>query len=132
MIDIRYEYKGFGDCDSHCNLKIYRSAGNLAVMVIATELADNTGTSITHMAERLATEVCRQYNISPQKLIWIEHYPRRRWGSESFDRVYFDFDWDACRFVKADWHRLDLWTIGAMARDNFGVEIEIDDPEKLP
>ena len=132
MIDIRFEYKGFGDCDSHCNIKIFRSTKDRFVMVMATELPDNTGTSITHMAEPLATEVCRQYNISPHKLIWIEHYPRRRWGNESFDRVYFDFDWDGGRFVKADWHRLDLWEMGGLARNMFGVEIKIDDPEKLP
>lgn len=44
-------------------------------MVIATELSDNPGVSVTNFAEGLATLVCRRFSIDPEKLIWIEHYP---------------------------------------------------------
>lgn len=64
----KYEYTGFGGCDCVCDLEVY---GNL---VIATERADNEGTSITNMAEQLATAVCQQFEIDPSKLIWIERY----------------------------------------------------------
>ena len=63
-----FEYKGFGGCDCVCDLEVY---GNL---VIATERDDNMGTSITNMAERLATAICQQFKIDPNKLIWIERY----------------------------------------------------------
>ena len=47
----RLDYRGYYGCESHCTLEIY---GNL---VIATEADDNEGTSITNMAEHLATRV---------------------------------------------------------------------------
>ena len=64
----RYEYTGYHGCDCVCDLEVY---GNL---VIATERGDNTGTSITNMAERLAIAICQQFDIAPGKLIWIERY----------------------------------------------------------
>ena len=67
----RYDYKGFWDCDCHCTLEI---AGNV---VICTGNDDNEGTSITNTAEHLATRVCYQYQIDPNQLTWIEHYPER-------------------------------------------------------
>lgn len=85
----RFHYRGYYGCESHCTLAIY---GNL---VIATEADDNEGTSITNMAEHLATRVCHQFQIDPLKLVWIEHYPERggEWRStpikESWDFVTF-------------------------------------------
>ena len=127
MIDIRYKYKGFRDCDSVCRLRIYRNDDKNSVLVVASELHDNPGTSITNMAESLATMVCRQYHISPHKLIWVEHYPRQRWGNQTFYRLYFDFDWSRVRFTNPRWKRLDLWEVSEL-----GVLIEDVDPAVLP
>ena len=85
----RFDYRGYYGCKSHCTLEIY---GNL---VIATEADDNEGTSITNMAEHLATRVCHQFQIDPLKLVWIEHYLERghEWMHkpipESWDFVTF-------------------------------------------
>jgi hypothetical protein len=46
------------------------------VAVIATELPDNPGMSITNAAEHAATAVCKHLGIDPQRLAWIEHYPQ--------------------------------------------------------
>lgn len=48
---------------------------DVRVAVIATELSDNPGMSITNAAEYAASEVCRQLEIDPYQLVWIEHYP---------------------------------------------------------
>ncbi|MXV82380.1 hypothetical protein F4Z98_03320 [Candidatus Poribacteria bacterium] len=64
----KYEYKGFHGCDSVCNLEIHQN------LVICSSREDNKGTSITNMAEHLATAICKQFDITPSKLIWIEHY----------------------------------------------------------
>jgi arsenate reductase (thioredoxin) len=42
--------------------------------VIATELKDNPGPSITEGFEVLASVVCHEFAIDPHKLVWIEHY----------------------------------------------------------
>ena len=63
-------------------------------MVVATELPENGGTSITTMAEELAADVLAGYlpertgEVRP--FDWIEHYPPGRGGrGESFDLVTF-------------------------------------------
>ena len=85
----RYEYKGFGGCDCHCNLEVY---GNLA---ICSERTDNEGTSVTNMAEQLAKAICVEFDITPSKLLWIEHYPATMDGkyemhAESHSLVFFN------------------------------------------
>lgn len=111
--EFRFDYKGYYDCESHCILEII---GNL---VIATEHEDNEGTSITNMAEYLAPRVCYAYQVDPQNLIWIEHYPERgnKWMHrpipESWDRVNFDraeAPDGMMRFLHPDWKHLDLDT----------------------
>jgi hypothetical protein len=106
---MRYDYTGYWECDCHCDLEIKRFPDR--TVVIATEVEDNEGTSITNMAEHLAFRVCRDFDIDPKMLVWIEHYPDRHPpGSrdsifdESFDLV--TFDWDGQRFSKPNWKPL--------------------------
>lgn len=71
------------------------------VIVLATEVEDNPGASITNAAEKLAAQVCEHFAIRPSRLVWVEHYderdlPRHQWASyrpegESYDLVSFDF-----------------------------------------
>ena len=104
----RYEYKGYHGAPSVCGLEI--RALEVGTLVVVTELPDNPGTSVTNMAENLATDVCRANNISPHKLIWVEHYPER--GTplsvlpETWDEVFFDFDYRVGSFTKARWSRM--------------------------
>ena len=73
ITDTIFHYKGFGNCDSQCRIRIYESSEK--TVVIATELDENEGTSITNVCERLIKEVCEYYELPFQKTIWIEHYP---------------------------------------------------------
>src|SRR2546427_9791448 len=74
--DRLYLARGSHGCPSYCWLRIYTTPGQ--TMVLATEVDDNPGTSITNMAEHLATEVTRTFGLSLDALVWIEHYPARR------------------------------------------------------
>lgn len=106
----RFDYRGYWNCESHCTLEIH---GNL---VIVTEADDNQGTSITNIAEHLATRVCHQFQIDPLKLVWIEHYPERghEWMhkpiTKSWDFVTFqqiaEADDGASRLMKPIWNRI--------------------------
>ena len=77
----RYEYKGFHNCNSVCGLDI------IGDMVICTQLEENTGTSITNMAEHLATMVCEQFAIPLENLIWIECYPAEFYHVRPSDHI---------------------------------------------
>jgi hypothetical protein len=61
MIDPLFRWRGFGDgfgtWESKCRLRIYEAPAR--AVVIATELPENTGTSITNAAEHLATLVVK-------------------------------------------------------------------------
>src|ERR1700747_14228 len=71
---MRYDYKGFLNCDSFCDIEVHRRTDGKYVFV-ATELRDNPGTSVTNFAEHLATAMCKQHRLKPEDVIWIEHYP---------------------------------------------------------
>jgi len=60
---------------------VYRE-GNL---VIARELKNNPGTSITNAAESLAKIACIYFNIKMEDLIWMECTEK-----DGLERVYFD------------------------------------------
>ena len=111
----RYDYKGYFGCDCHCTLEI---DGNL---VICTEDEDNEGTSITNMAEHLATRVCYNFGIDPYQLTWIEHYPER--GDkrdplpESWDIATFQIAQardGVLRCLKPDWKRIERDAVEAL------------------
>ena len=79
---MRYMNEYF-NAHSMCDIEIH---GNV---VVATELDDNPGTSITNAAEYLATSVCKEFNINPFDLIWIEHYLPNKISKETYSMVTF-------------------------------------------
>ena len=117
-----YHFKGIRDCDSMCDIKVYRKRGQ--VFVFATELAGNMGTSITNWAEQLATQFCRENSISPHQLVWVEHYPARHRQVETYDQVVFDWNWYDGRFISSEWTRVEpeqvkKWIEGAKYDDQW-------------
>src|SRR5881392_1844171 len=90
----RYRFCGFHGCDAWCALEILKGKDGKTV-VIATEVKDNAGTSITNAAEHLAYWVCIEFSIHPSKLVWIEHYGYPapddwKCHPRTYDRVSFD------------------------------------------
>jgi hypothetical protein len=89
----RYRYLGFHGCDAWCALETLFLEGGKSV-VIATELADNPGTSITNVCEHLAYWVCVDFAIDPSQLVWIEYYgypsPSNPKRLRTFDLVTFE------------------------------------------
>lgn len=112
-----YEFRGFHNCESKCQLDFY--AGPLGeVVVVATELPDNEGTSITNMAERLAGLVCEEWGINVERLLWIEHYPEGK--SDSLDDASAE-SWDLVTFQirgghlhSPEWRALDPGELGIL------------------
>lgn len=94
---MRYDYKGFWNCDSHCDIEAHRRTDGKYVFV-ATELPDNPGTSVTNFAEHLATAMRGKYGLRPDEVIWIEHYPEAKGRrKEDFDLVRFQVEGDSFR-----------------------------------
>jgi hypothetical protein len=72
-----YTSQGFHGGESVCRIRIYDREH--ATVVVATECRETYDTSITNMAEYLATLVCAEYQIRPERLRWIAHHPRKPW-----------------------------------------------------
>src|SRR5712691_2646077 len=114
--DRLYLYRGYHGCPSYCWLRIYTAPDR--TVVIATEVDDNPGTSMTNMAAHLATEVTRTFGLPLDALVWIEHYPARRViGGHprlpaSFDLV--TFTWTPLGLRAPQWRRVSKEQVEAL------------------
>jgi hypothetical protein len=73
--DIIFTWQSVGHTfDSKCRLRIYQLECDRTVIIVS-QLPNNTGRSITNAAEHLIQLVRFQYNLTPAKMMWIEHYP---------------------------------------------------------
>lgn len=88
----------------HCHLEVLNNEDN--TIVIATELADNPGMSITNAVECLIAQVCRSKVIDPATLVWIEHYSEKSYKQKAKPRVEYSlvtFKLSKSAVVKAAW-----------------------------
>jgi hypothetical protein len=73
--DIIFTWQSVGHTfDSKCRLRIYQLECD-RVVIIVSQLPNNTGRSITNAAEHLIQLVRFHYHLTPAKMMWIEHYP---------------------------------------------------------
>jgi len=104
-MDRIYHFKGKWDVPSICGLKVIEKSDK--TIVIATNLYDeNPGTSISRWSAQLATAICKEQNIDPGKLLFIEHNPdihsRLEFYQETFDTFHREDD----HFTQPQWHRI--------------------------
>ena len=66
-------YSEIAQTDCQCRLRIYKITFDKAV-IIASQLHDNPGHSITDEALTLIHLVCYKFGLAPHKTMWIEHY----------------------------------------------------------
>ncbi len=85
--DYVHHYRGYWSDGGRCRIRIYRGEGR-APVVVCSQLADNTNTSITNMAEYLAAEVIGEHGL-PTPLVWIEHYPEHEGEPGEWSLVRF-------------------------------------------
>jgi hypothetical protein len=110
---------------AHCWLRVYQDDDRTPV-VIATEMPDNKGVSVTNYAEELASQVQRMFGFP--RLHWIEHYPPRGKlkRDEEFDLVEFQQEpWG--EYCDPDWRPICKQDVEAI----IGVTLE-DMPEGEP
>jgi len=82
-IDITHQFRGYHADGGVCRIEVYTAPG-LPPLVVATELPENTNTSVTNLAEYLAAEVMERYLTADQlaghdpPFVWVERYQRRQ------------------------------------------------------
>ena len=107
FIDSIYEYKGQWDTPSKCGLKLIKKE-ELTIAIVSELYEENPGTSVTYWNYKIAELLCIEYNISPEKLLFIEHNPdmgsKLENYAETFDIVKFDITND--QFSNPSWERI--------------------------
>ncbi len=75
IFDDRFYYVPRAHTKAACHLKVFTA--NSRVLVIATEVQDNLEWSIARSPETLATQVVNTFQLNPDIIRYIEHYPSR-------------------------------------------------------
>ena len=84
----KFVFRGLNGRRGWCRLELLRASDGRTV-AIATELADNPGTSVTNASEYLASNVCSKFGVDPRSLVWIEHYGYGNRQVRTYDLVTF-------------------------------------------
>lgn len=63
------DFRATNGYPSQCKITIYRAIQ----LVIASETGE--GMSVTNAAEIIASEVVKRYDLDPERMLFIEHYP---------------------------------------------------------
>ena len=88
-LDTVFRYRGYHGCPSRCRIRVYEAEGDISVpsVLVATEIDDNPGTSVTNRIEVIATEVYRLLERPEAGLRVIEHYTSNAIAPERFALV---------------------------------------------
>ena len=122
IYDDIYTWEGFGGilrlASGKCHLRIFDLKKNqrtgLAhlrpIIAIATDVADSR-MSVRSCSGHIATSVARKFNIKPDRMMFIEYYPRKVYGElvdhvieEKYDLV--DFKWHDDKAIQPKWRAL--------------------------
>lgn len=85
-----FAFKSHNHFDGICSIERI-SLPDDRIVIICEEVNGNPGISVTNAVEDIAFQVCQQFQIDPQNLVWIEHY-----------NVYFidEPEWNLVKFNK--------------------------------
>jgi hypothetical protein len=71
-----FEYTDMNKSPAHCDIE------KIGSIIIMTELADNTGASVTNSCEYIAHQYTEQHGLSVDGLTFIERYNNRSYESK--------------------------------------------------
>jgi hypothetical protein len=97
LLEMMHQYRGYHTNDGVCRIEVYTSPG-LPPLLVATELLENSSTSVTNMAEYLAAEAWERWLTADltdghdPPFVWVERYERPRDLSESARRRIYGRD----------------------------------------
>jgi hypothetical protein len=120
--DSIYSWEGWGGklrlASGKCRLRIYnRSKGETNAVaflkpfiVVVSDLPESK-MSIRSCAGHIATKVTQEFNIDPDRMVWIEFYPRITYGTHEErtipeQYVAVDFMWYKEKAINPRWRQL--------------------------
>lgn len=134
-----FQWDGWGGqlklCSGQCRLRIFNLKGHNTdgltpfkpYVVVTSELAGENNprswVTMRSMAGHIASRVCEQWKIDPQRMVYVEYYPGSVYGKENEHRVpqrleSAAFEWHETGAMNAVWQPLKAplldWLIDAL------------------
>lgn len=117
-------FSGYHNNSSVCHVAVYREPRRpgraTASAVIATELPENAGTSITNRVEYLAWKVACMFALDPVAMTWVERLqPERPGQGHRFRLVSMQkvrVGKLVTGFAKPDWSCVEQWQVEQFVR----------------
>ncbi len=122
IYDEIYSWEGFGGvmrlASGKCRLRIFdlkkgdrQGLAHLRPMIIIASDVAGSRMSVRSCCGHIATGVAREFNIKPDRMMFIEYYPRTIYGeqqdrviAEKYDLV--DFKWHEDKAIQPKWRTL--------------------------
>ena len=116
-----YSWKGWGGklklASGKCRLQICdlkkgteKVAHFKPIIVIVSDVPESR-MSVRSCAAHIATSVTKEFNINPNRMLWVEYYPEKSYGMdntnlipERYDSV--EFTWREDKAIKPKWRPL--------------------------
>lgn len=90
---VTYHFKGLWGVESKCGLRLFEYNGG-HVVVVSELYRENPGTSITQAACILVKQICDEFSLNPEKLVYIEHNPDMNSKLSFYDEEFFEVAFD--------------------------------------
>jgi hypothetical protein len=98
-IDQEFNYDGYHGVPSKCRLRVWSFGRmNTTVVVVLSDIALDSGTSVTNRIEHIATMVNKdvlipKLGVDHDRAIWIQHHPNEEYRDDpEFELVTFDWE----------------------------------------
>ncbi len=119
-----FEWSGWGGRLSlgsgKCRLRIYdlkdlgaKDLTHLYRTIAIVSDIPGSNMSVKSCTSHVATQVVKEFNLNPQRTLWVEYYPESKYGVDSehvilerFEAV--EFAWHADKAIKPQWRELNL------------------------
>ena len=122
VYDDIYSWEGWGGAlrigHGHCRLRIFdlhrddrKQIEHLRPVIAVITDVPESKTTIRNYGGHIATSVAHDFNLDPQRVLWIEYYPAIRYGvkgekviPERYDTV--SFTWQRGKALHPQWRAL--------------------------
>ncbi len=122
VYDDIFSWRGWGGKlglgSGKCRLRIYdltksdaKSLTHLRPIIVVVSDVAKSNVSVRSCTSHVATMVAKEFDIEPNRMLWIEYYPENSYGVDSehvipekFDAV--EFTWHGGKAIQPKWRTL--------------------------
>lgn len=101
-----FAYKAINGVDGICRIERFKLNDD-RVLFVCEEIDDNPGQNIPNSVESIAFQLCKRFDVKPEKLVLLEHFPTSRRHKELWHLVEFSQRDLRLGFKYPTWHAIE-------------------------